>query len=88
MICDSGIRWSNASRMCARTDPGGTPAIHRGIVGAEVVPQGLENAPVVDRVHVAADDGGERTHTGTSLRVGGQQGRARVALFEPLDDRW
>jgi hypothetical protein len=63
------------------------PALHGGLVGAEVVAQRLEDAPVVHRVDVAADDGRQRTHARTAVGVGRQQRRRGVAFLQPFDDR-
>jgi hypothetical protein len=60
--------------------------LDRRLVGREVAAQGFENAPIVHRVDVAADDRCQRTHPGPLERIGRQQRRCRIALLEPLDD--
>ena len=67
-------------------DPGGAPGQYVDLTALQRVAQIFQHAPVVQGVDVAADDGRERAHPGALLRVGGQQCRRGIPLFQPLDD--
>jgi hypothetical protein len=74
-------------RVEAGLDPGGTPTLHRRFVSAEVTTQRLQHPAVIQRVDVAADDGGERAHACSAIGIRGQQRWCRMRFLEPLDYR-
>ncbi len=65
------VRQHRFQRREAGLDPGAAPGIHGRIVAAEMLPQVFEDAAVVDRMDVAADDGGHRPHMGARSGFGG-----------------
>ena len=67
-------------RVEAMANPSATPSLDIRFIGTKLLAQGFENASVVDRVNVAADDGSQRPHVRTRGGVSGQKqiGRAHV----------
>src|SRR6266851_2220557 len=70
--CPRVFRKQRLNSLKARSDPVVVPCRNRSLVVTELVRQVAQHPKIVDRVDVAGDDAGERTHPRPTLRVDAQ----------------